>query len=90
LDGHSRAGDARRLRLDGLREPHRRPGHPACIRRSGLSWPRLVDIADLQEVYDLDDIEEFDEHLADNFKAIEPGKRTIWGTIHMYRGEGEA
>jgi hypothetical protein len=29
-------------------------------------------------------------HLLENFRNIEPGKQTVWGTIHSYKGEGEA
>ena len=36
------------------------------------------------------DAEELDEHLAENLQSLEPGKRSIWGTIHCYKGEGEA
>jgi hypothetical protein len=25
-----------------------------------------------------------DEHLAANLRALEPGKRTVWGTLHTY------
>lgn len=51
---------------------------------------RLLEIADLQEVFGDDEIAEVDEHLAANFRDIEEGKQTVWGTIHCYRGEGEA
>ncbi|HEV2746110.1 MAG TPA: hypothetical protein VGW34_02285 [Allosphingosinicella sp.] len=51
---------------------------------------RVVEIAEEQEVFGEDEIDEMDDHLAANFRAIEPGKRTVWGTIHCYKGEGEA
>ncbi|HJS11120.1 hypothetical protein [Sphingopyxis sp.] len=51
---------------------------------------RVLEICDEQEVFDLGEIEDIDEHLAANFASIEPGKRTVWGTIHCYGGEGEA
>jgi hypothetical protein len=51
---------------------------------------RVLEITGQREVFVDDEIEEIDEHLADNFREIEPGKRTVWGTIHCYRGEGEA
>jgi hypothetical protein len=51
---------------------------------------RVLEIANEQEVFSSDDVEEFDEHLGANFRNIEPGKQTVWGTIHGYKGEGEA
>ena len=57
------------------------------VERVGL---RVLEIADEQEVFGEDEIEEIDEHLASNFRKIERGKQTVWGTIHCYGGEGEA
>lgn len=51
---------------------------------------RVIEIADQREVFGDDEIEELDEHLAANFREFEPGKQTVWGTIHCYKGEGEA
>jgi hypothetical protein len=51
---------------------------------------RVVEIDKEREVFGDDDIEEIDDHLAINFREIEPGKQTVWGTIHCYKGEGEA
>ena len=51
---------------------------------------RVIEIADEHEVFGEDEIEDVDQHLASNFREIEPGKQTVWGTIHCYRGEGEA
>ncbi len=51
---------------------------------------RVLEIADEREVFGEDEVEEIDDHLAMNFREIEPGKRTAWGTIHCYKGEGEA
>jgi hypothetical protein len=28
--------------------------------------------------------------LADNIRQWEPGRRTVWGTIHVYLADGEA
>jgi hypothetical protein len=36
------------------------------------------------------DVDEFDSHLADNIRQLETGRVTVWGTIHCYKGEGEA
>lgn len=51
---------------------------------------RVVAITDEHEVFGEDEVEKIDEHLASNFKEIEPEKQTVWGTIHCYKGEGEA
>ena len=50
----------------------------------------VVKIANEREIFGEDEIEETDEHLAANFRDIEPGRQTVWGTIHCYKGEGEA
>jgi hypothetical protein len=50
---------------------------------------RVLEIADEQEVFDEEEIDEIDNHLGANFRNIEPGKQTVWGTIHCYKGEGE-
>lgn len=51
---------------------------------------RVLEITDVQEVFDEDEIKEIDEHLAENFRDIEERKATVWGTLHCYKGEGEA
>jgi hypothetical protein len=51
---------------------------------------RVIQIDNEREVFGDGEIEEIDHHLAVNFREIEAGKRTVWGTIHCYKGEGEA
>jgi hypothetical protein len=51
---------------------------------------RLLDIDDLTEVFGPDDIDQFDDHLATNVREFEEGHRTAWGTLHCYKGDGEA
>ena len=51
---------------------------------------RVIEIDDEREVFGDDEIEEIDDHLAMNFREMEPGKQTVWGTIHGFKGEGEA
>lgn len=51
---------------------------------------RVIEIDDEREVFGDDEIEQIDDHLAMKFREIEPGKETVWGTIHCYKGEGEA
>jgi hypothetical protein len=51
---------------------------------------RVIKIANQCEVFGDDEVEEIDDHLAKNFREIEPGKQTVWGTLHCYKGEGEA
>jgi hypothetical protein len=51
---------------------------------------RVLDIVDEHEVFGEDEIDSIDDHLGANFREIETGKQTVWGTIHCYKGEGEA
>ena len=51
---------------------------------------RLLEIDGLREVFGPDDIDEVDDHLAANVRNFEEGCRTSWGTLHCYKGEGEA
>jgi hypothetical protein len=50
---------------------------------------RVLEIDDIQEIHHRDEIAETDQHLFENFIAIEPGKQTVWGTLYGYKGEGE-
>ena len=50
---------------------------------------KVVGIEGLKVVREVDEIERFDEHLGANFLNPESGKKTVWGTIHCYKGEGE-
>lgn len=43
---------------------------------------RILEIEYEREVFGGDEIEEIDDHLAMHFREIEPGKQTVWGTIH--------
>jgi hypothetical protein len=51
---------------------------------------RVLEIDKHREVLGDDEIEQIDDHLAMNFRDIKPGKQTVWGTIHCYKGEGES
>lgn len=51
---------------------------------------RVLTFEKEQEVFSYEEVEEIDEHLADNFRNLEYGKCTVWGTLHGYRREGEA
>ena len=51
---------------------------------------QVLEIDKGREVFSAEDVEELDEHLGANFREIEPGKQTVWGTIFGYKGEGEA
>lgn len=50
----------------------------------------VVEFDRLTEIFEVGDIDPFDEHLAANVRAFEEGHRTAWGTINVYLGEGEA
>jgi predicted small metal-binding protein len=49
----------------------------------------VVEIDHEREVVDEEEIDEIDDHLGKNFRAIEPGAQTVWGTIYGYKGDGE-
>lgn len=51
---------------------------------------RVLQISDPQEVFEIDEFKNLDDHLAENFQVIESGKRTVWGSIHCYLGDDEA
>ena len=57
------------------------------LRHHGL---RVVEIDEMQEVFSDQEIKGMDDHLAKNVRTFEKGKRTTWGTLHCYEGEGEA
>lgn len=50
----------------------------------------FIELDDEHEVFGVADLAELDEHLAANFVMLEAGKQTLWGTLHCYKGEGEA
>jgi hypothetical protein len=56
------------------------------LRYCGMS---LLEVEDAREVFDPEDVQEVDDHLAENWREIEPGKQSVWGTLHGYKGEGE-
>ena len=51
---------------------------------------RLVEVDRVTQVYSMDEIADYDDHLAMNVSKWEPGKATVWGTIHSYLAEGDA
>lgn len=51
---------------------------------------RVLEVDNVREAFSHKDVEEVDDHLAWNLREIEPGKETVWGTIHGYKGEGQA
>lgn len=50
----------------------------------------LVEVEEIQLVESTTDVFDIDEHLAGNMQVWEPGKMTVWGTIHRYLEDGEA
>jgi hypothetical protein len=51
---------------------------------------RLLEIDEIREI-DVQSLPDgLDAHLADNIRQWEPGRRTVWGTIHVYLADGEA
>jgi len=70
--------------------PDEEAAREVLVRNVEYHGLRIIEVSDEQEVFSEEEIEEVDEHLATNFREIEPGKQTVWGTIHCYKGEGEA
>lgn len=50
---------------------------------------RLLEIDEIREINVKILPDAIDDHLADNIRNWEPGKRTVWGTIHIYLADGE-
>ena len=50
----------------------------------------LIEIYSNHNVYSYNDVEEFDDYLANNIKELNINNNVIWGTIHQYYGHGEA
>jgi hypothetical protein len=50
----------------------------------------VLEVGDLEVVSTIDEVEEIDQHLAQNVINLEPGKRTVWGEIHLYYAAAEA
>lgn len=48
---------------------------------------KLVSAERVHVVEGPNDVESLDDHLADNIRDWEPGRRTVWGTIHLYAGD---
>ena len=51
---------------------------------------RLVSIEDERTVGTITEIEEIDEHLADNMRNRETNEHVVWGSLHPFLAEGEA
>lgn len=50
---------------------------------------RILEVDKVREALSHKDVEVVDDHLARNLRQIEPGKQTVWGTVHGYRGEAQ-
>jgi hypothetical protein len=51
---------------------------------------KLVEAERVHAVGGAGQVESLDDHLADNMREWEPGRRTVWGTIHCYVGDRHA
>ncbi|RVU34667.1 hypothetical protein EOI86_17575 [Hwanghaeella grinnelliae] len=62
------------------------------ILQRGLEYVglRFLETDQISEYFDDDSVQELDEHLFENLKVWEPGKRWVWGTIFCYLADGEA
>jgi hypothetical protein len=70
--------------------PDEETAHRLLVRDVEHSGFRVLEIKEVVEIFGDDEIEEIDDHLAANFRDLEPGKRTIWGTLHCYTADAEA
>ena len=70
--------------------PNEETARDLLVRDVGHCGLRVLEIDNMREVFADQELEGIDDHLASNFRRIEPGKQTAWGTIHGYKGEGEA
>ncbi|MGD9868860.1 MAG: hypothetical protein AB7U38_12745 [Hyphomicrobiales bacterium] len=59
----------------------------AELKEAGL---RLVEIDDIRMLAEGEFPDALDGHLAANMREWLPGKRTVWGTVRPYYGDGEA
>ena len=51
---------------------------------------KVLEIDDLLQVYSLEEIACYDEHLAANVEEWESEQTAVWGTLHVYLADGEA
>jgi hypothetical protein len=62
----------------------------ALVTDLALVGLRLLEIDEIREI-DVQSLPDgLDAHLADNIRQWEPGRRTVWGKIHVYLADGEA
>src|SRR3546814_9796202 len=54
--------------------------HRLLVRDLEFLGIRVLEISDLQEIFEIGELENLDKHLAENFNLIEPSKKTVWGT----------
>ena len=75
------------MAVDTVDEDEARDIFHSALSEVGLS---LIEI-DIHRVFEsADDLNDLDEHLAQNVRNWEYGKRTVWGTIHGYYADGHA
>jgi hypothetical protein len=51
---------------------------------------RLLSVEGEEALPDAESLADLDEHLAQNFVERREGAASVWGTIHVYLGSGEA
>ena len=51
---------------------------------------KLVEVNRVTQVYSMEEIAGYDDHLATNVAEWQAGKATVWGTIHSYLADGES
>lgn len=69
--------------------PDEETARELIVRDVGSCGLRVLEVDKMREAFSHKDVEVVDDHLARNLRQIEPGKHTVWGTVHGYKGEGE-
>lgn len=62
------------------------------VLRASLAADKL-ELVEAERVHVVGDEQQaatLDDHLSDNMREWEPGRRTVWGTIHCYVGDRHA
>jgi hypothetical protein len=72
------------IAIDATDENDARTRLRSSLEAEGLT---LVELERLHRVNGAMDVDALDGHLAANMREWEPGRPTVWGTIHCYAGD---
>ena len=63
------------------------PLFQSSLSKMGL---KLVEVDDVTPIDSIDDVYDYDHHLAEDMMNWAVDQDLAWGTVHIYSGEGEA